>query len=177
MSFLLHNKGRKVMTTKKRLFVAIELPKSLKTKLGSLQKNYHIPDLRWIPLENLHITLYFFGEIDEKHLEPIKKKLTALTQSNFSFSLTLESFTPMPPQNPRMIWAHYKSNSQFANLVKQIRTASIGITSERKNKQDAIPHITCARSKKPIINIPIGLRSVSLPPLPVTEIALNRIAC
>ncbi|MBV8377939.1 MAG: RNA 2',3'-cyclic phosphodiesterase [Verrucomicrobia bacterium] len=45
-----------------RLFVGIELPASCKEVLSGLDP--HLPGLRWIPEEQLHLTLSFIGEVE-----------------------------------------------------------------------------------------------------------------
>lgn len=46
----------------KRLFVGLELPPSYKSTLFGL--NPHLPGLRWLPEEQLHLTLSFLGEVE-----------------------------------------------------------------------------------------------------------------
>jgi len=46
-----------------RLFVAIELPRRIKAELDGLRKE--IPGVRWVPLDQLHLTLAFLGEVEE----------------------------------------------------------------------------------------------------------------
>ena len=47
-----------------RLFIAIELPNGLKKELERLRTA--IPGARWVPTEQLHLTLAFLGEVDEE---------------------------------------------------------------------------------------------------------------
>lgn len=46
-----------------RLFVGLALPEGLRERLTGLRGQ--VPGARWVPPENLHITLRFIGEVDE----------------------------------------------------------------------------------------------------------------
>jgi 2'-5' RNA ligase len=46
----------------KRLFVGLELPASYKTVLSELDP--HLAGLRWLPKEQLHLTLSFLGDVE-----------------------------------------------------------------------------------------------------------------
>ena len=46
----------------KRLFVGLELPSSCKTALLALDP--HLSGLRWLPEEQLHLTLSFLGDVE-----------------------------------------------------------------------------------------------------------------
>lgn len=60
-----------------RLFLAIDLPLEVKRKLYDqltpIQKEY--PQIAWVPLENYHLTIEFFGEILPEKLIYIQKKI------------------------------------------------------------------------------------------------------
>ena len=45
-----------------RLFVALDLPEDLRDRLTHLQQG--VPAARWVPPENMHLTLRFIGEVD-----------------------------------------------------------------------------------------------------------------
>ena len=45
-----------------RLFVALTLPEEIREALAALENG--LPGVRWVPEENLHLTLRFIGEVD-----------------------------------------------------------------------------------------------------------------
>lgn len=57
-----------------RLFLAIELSDKIKkeidNQLAEIKKEY--PQFQWVPNDNYHITIYFFGEISD-HKKTINK--------------------------------------------------------------------------------------------------------
>ncbi|MBE0504193.1 MAG: hypothetical protein IBX46_08710 [Desulfuromonadales bacterium] len=56
-----------------RLFIAIELPVELKTALVKLRRD--LPGARWVPAAQIHLTLAFLGEVEEKKIEPLRAGL------------------------------------------------------------------------------------------------------
>ena len=50
-----------------RLFVALEIPESVRERLGMLQGG--VPGARWVDDDQLHLTLRFIGEVDENVLK------------------------------------------------------------------------------------------------------------
>ena len=50
-----------------RAFIAIGLPEELKAEIGRISSalSSRIPGVRWVPLENLHLTLKFLGDTEE----------------------------------------------------------------------------------------------------------------
>src|SRR5438105_4912996 len=57
----------------KRLFVALGLPQSCKEAL--LKLDPHLTGLRWIPAEQLHLTLSFLGDVDPLAEERLQQAL------------------------------------------------------------------------------------------------------
>ena len=62
-----------------KLFLAIDLPSKVKTaieeQIAPLKKEY--PSFTWIPKENYHITIHFYGEVknEKKLIERLKTQL------------------------------------------------------------------------------------------------------
>ncbi|HET6224144.1 MAG TPA: 2'-5' RNA ligase family protein, partial [Dongiaceae bacterium] len=52
-----------------RLFVALSLPEDVRWQLSLLCSG--LPNVRWVPPENFHITLRFIGEVDGGEMQDI----------------------------------------------------------------------------------------------------------
>ncbi len=68
-----------------RLFAAIEVPEPIGRDLMRLQTG--LPRARWRPLEALHITLRFFGEIGERQADDLDAELSRITSPAFDLVL------------------------------------------------------------------------------------------
>ena len=72
---------------KKRLFVALPLSEYFHKILGQYQRNYNVEGIRWTIPENLHITVYFLGYIDEERVGDVEDKIRGVCAGFSSFDL------------------------------------------------------------------------------------------
>lgn len=126
-----------------RLFLAIDLPDKIKTKLEKqifvLKKQY--PQFNWVAPENFHITLYFFG--DRYDSDKIIKKVKDLLWNQPSFylySLNLDVFV----NNKLITYLTFQREKRIEELAKIIKN---GFEANQPQKK-FIPHLTLARSSR-----------------------------
>jgi 2'-5' RNA ligase len=124
-----------------RLFVALDLPWSIKQRLSILAGG--LPGARWITAENYHLTLRFIGEVPPHRAEEVDHALATLRARSFSLSLagvgTFEKGGRMSS-----LWVGAERNPALEHLQTKIETAlqRAGIEAERRR---FIPHVTLAR--------------------------------
>jgi 2'-5' RNA ligase len=123
-----------------RLFTAIEIPETLRTRLTFLQAG--VPGARWTPVENLHLTLRFIGEVDEPTAIDIDAVLGALREP--SFELTLRGVGEFGGRDPHAIWAGVAPSPALHHLVAKIESALQRMGLEAETRKYA-PHVTLAR--------------------------------
>ena len=60
-----------------RLFVALEISEAVRENLAAIRNNFSSIDsqVRWVPPQNLHVTLKFIGSVPQEKLEPITEAL------------------------------------------------------------------------------------------------------
>jgi 2'-5' RNA ligase len=99
-----------------RLFLAIELPGRLRSRLEQLQEELQGMDweLRFSPPEKLHLSLHFLGETPDNLLEDLHHDLGALCHARRPFDLGVGGLGAFPNwADPRVVWAgvHDKAGS------------------------------------------------------------------
>ncbi|TPE43507.1 RNA 2',3'-cyclic phosphodiesterase [Pontibacter mangrovi] len=155
-----------------RLFVAAALPPLLLGKLQEQTHPYAHPAVRMMPAQNLHLTLYFIGNVAARELESIKSRVAQVAGRQQRFTLLLSSIEPGPkPRHPRLVWARFAPHPAFEALSLDLAQA---LSPQPVTKLKAIPHITLARFRKdapPPLHLPT-LTSQEPLKLPVHEIAL-----
>ena len=90
-----------------RSFLAIEIPRAIQEKIEEVQKDLRssYADVRWVNPEKIHLTLKFFGSIEESRIEPIVKSIEGPVQNISSFSIKVRGVGAFPNlKNPRVIW-------------------------------------------------------------------------
>jgi len=131
-----------------RAFIAIELPETLKKKLGALAASLSTSKMaaKWVKPKNLHITLKFLGEVPEEGLSAIITVLEKLGQSYDQFTVKAEGFGCFPARGkPRVLFVEIGQRRILQTLVAELEEhlAELGFSKEGRFKA----HITLARFK------------------------------
>ncbi len=90
-----------------RSFLAIELPGTILKKIGEVQEDLKssYADVRWVSFERIHLTLKFFGNINESRIEPLVKSIEGQIWATVPFPLRVKGIGAFPHlKNPRVIW-------------------------------------------------------------------------
>jgi len=126
-----------------RLFIAVDLPDGLRENLASM--SFGIPGARWVPPEQLHLTVRFIGEVDGSLYRDIKD---VLDQIHFtSFRLQLKGVGYFPPRRaPRVLWVGVEKSGELLQLKKKIDATLLRLKLEPEGRKFS-PHITLARLK------------------------------
>ena len=136
---------------KKRIFIAINLPKNIKRKLSVYQEKWPKLPIKWVKPNNLHITLVFIGSIRDEELSEVCKITKEAVSENSSFSINLNKiyYGPLGKFPPRMIWAGGERIKELAdlknNLEKSLIHTGTNFISENRNFK---PHITLGRIRQ-----------------------------
>lgn len=156
-----------------RLFLGLWLPGQWRERLAGLE--VPCPGVKWVEKENLHLTLRFLGEVDEKSLPSLQKHLASISLSPF----TLQSSGPgaFPDRlAPRVLWWGVRGRTERdSQRLFQLKTevdealSRWGMAPEARGWR---PHITLARVKEGARVYWPPQQNILLPPWPVTGFAL-----
>jgi len=142
-----------------RLFVALEIPSTVRANLADLLKSLHAvsPQMRWVRLQNLHVTLKFIGEVPEARLAAIRAGL-AQVRSEGPVTLNFRGLGFFPGEkHPRVFWAGIAASPNLKTLAVVIDEVMemLGVPREQRPFS---PHLTLARFEPP--RLPEQLRAV-----------------
>jgi 2'-5' RNA ligase len=131
-----------------RLFVALDLAEDVRGALRELISKLQPKSqgARWVPPENLHVTLKFIGHVDEEKLRPIQGAL-ATVHSSEPVNLHFRGMGFFPNEfKPRAVWCGIAASPNLAALAADIdqALAPLGVAADTR---PFTPHLTLARFK------------------------------
>jgi 2'-5' RNA ligase len=133
-----------------RVFLAIELPELLQhavaARLESLRPR--LPDARYTPAANLHLTLHFFGERTPERVDEVAAALGPVVAPHPPFTLQITAAGSFPPSRPRVLWLGLAPSPELAALQGDVARALAGLR-ETVDERPFHPHVTLARVKAP----------------------------
>ena len=128
-----------------RLFIAIELPKEIKDYLFTIKDKFSkdLAKINWTAKKNLHLTLKFLGEVNEKSIDDIINQLKKIKFSEFI--LELDGFGLFPNERKiNVIWVGIKDYVKVMELQQNIEDNLRNIFEKEK---EFSCHITLGRVK------------------------------
>ncbi len=128
----------------KRLFIAIDLPDSVRKLLAGLDP--HIRGVRWTEAAQMHLTLAFFGDVPEDVEPTVREKLIAIEFGAFFLSVAgVGTFATKGA--PKIIWIGLgKAHPHLFQIYKRVQEAALAVGIEPELRPWH-PHITVARCR------------------------------
>ncbi|MGQ9863821.1 MAG: RNA 2',3'-cyclic phosphodiesterase [Bacteroidia bacterium] len=139
-----------------RLFLGFDLPLQMRSWLLQIRPAWEARDLRWVPLENWHLTLAFLGEVEEAHLPTLQQKLEDFFASQKAILLKANRLEWVPsPQKARLLWLRMESTQAYEDLIRKLhQLLHLPLT------EPPLPHITLLRCSHAT-----GRENLLLPPV------------
>ena len=156
-----------------RIFIAINLSEKLRKELGALQDKW--PDLpaRWTKSENLHITLFFLGNVNDQEVCDICSLAAEVGKDHEPFDLTVDKVFYGPPKKypPRMVWAGGEVSKELGSLQKDLESSFFEFSGGDYSESGGYgfsPHITLARIEQ------FGLKKMEAEEIPIIDEKIGR---
>ncbi len=127
-----------------RLFVALAIPKSVAQSLMLLQGG--VPGARWQTREQLHLTLRFIGEVENRDVDLIDDMLAGIMADGFT--LQLHGVGQFGNKQPHSLWAGVRPNPALDHLARKVDSA-IRRVGQPQDAHPFKPHVTLARMRYP----------------------------
>jgi RNA 2',3'-cyclic 3'-phosphodiesterase len=137
-----------------RAFIAIDLPHPLQDAIErqTIRLRQTLGDdlVRWIPIQNMHLTLKFIGNIAASHVDFLKQLIARTAESHPQFDLQIGGFGSFPNSKlPRVLWAGIHAPADLASLQKNIEAGASRLGYERDERPFS-PHLTLGRVRQNI---------------------------
>ena len=132
-----------------RLFVALIPPPRLQACLAGVQASFaaiRARAFRWVPRENLHLTLQFLGPIEDQRICFFEKAFASVAEKIALFSLRVGGLGCFPtPLRPAILWSGITSGKTALEVLQRsvtLATTKLGVVPEARPFQG---HLTLAR--------------------------------
>lgn len=122
----------------KRVFIAINLPETVKKQVGKWNKSLQSNGIKIVEEKNLHITILFLGNKKKAQIKEILTKFKSLQKIQCFKAKTSEPGV----FDGRVLWLGVKPEKNFEEIYRNVCI----LTGE--SQQRFHPHITIARNKK-----------------------------
>ena len=131
-----------------RAFIAIELPPTIRQQLEKVVRQFQaqrLTGVRWVAVNNIHLTLKFLGDSSPHSLEKLTARIEPAARSVSPFPIQVTGLGAFPnPRRPRVIWVGLQAPPALAELQKAIeaQAAAVGFSLDARGFS---PHLTLGR--------------------------------
>lgn len=134
----------------KRTFIALPVPitEKLKEETEFYKKNIHGLNVKWVELNNMHLTLAFLGDSSVQQIELVKQGLQEIVPKYQSFNIMLTSAGAFKNlHNPQVLWLGLEIGSILQEIYNETKEMIQAAGFEPENRAFK-PHLTIGRVKK-----------------------------
>jgi 2'-5' RNA ligase len=133
----------------KRIFIAlkVETGETLLTMIYSLKSGLSKDIIKWVNPDNIHITLSFLGDTEERKIKSISSMLNEKCKGSGKFELIIKgSGVFRNLSDPRIIWTGIEPSEKLMNLYEIIMNGLEGLDIKLEDRPFK-PHLTIGRIK------------------------------
>lgn len=134
-----------------RTFIAVDLGQKLRDRCVAMQENLAKlgASLKWVEPDNLHVTLLFLGEVDERAVPEVCAAVAAVCVQHDTFTLSVEKVGCFgSPRRPRTLWAGVgEGATELIALHDALEPPLLDLGCYRREERPFTPHITLGRAK------------------------------
>ena len=134
--------------TQVRAFLAIDLDDDLKPKINKIIREFKDIDTRikYVELQNLHLTLKFFGDIDTNGLDVLENAIAQVVSEFDPFTIRIKGCGAFPNKNHiKVIWVGIDDDKIIRTLHDQLDKEFTRLGFDRDRKFST--HLTIGRMK------------------------------
>ena len=137
-----------------RVFCAVELPAEVRARLEDHMRRLRkeVPDAAasWGRVENIHLTLKFFGNIEVKRIQEISEAAERAVKEFSTFRIDVGGVGVFPRSSrPQVLWIGVADPSGHLSALQERFENECAAEGFPKEDHAYKPHLTIARLRKP----------------------------
>ena len=162
-----------------RVFCAVELPPEVRKQLGEhiLKLRKAIPDVAasWSRVENIHLTLKFFGNVPLDRIEGISVAASRAVAEFSPFPIGVGDTGVFPrPSRPQVLWIGVSDPARRLSALQERLENECAAEGFSKEDRAYRPHLTIARIRRPEAGRRLADTHLQMN-FPTTEVELNEL--
>jgi RNA 2',3'-cyclic 3'-phosphodiesterase len=134
-----------------RTFIGVDIGKAIRDRAVALQETLAEAgtDVKCVEPENLHVTLLFLGEVEDRTVPAVCQAVANATREHAPFPLSIERAGCFPnPRRPRILWIGVGEGTQeLVALHDALEPPLLNLGCYRREERKYTPHITLGRVK------------------------------
>jgi 2'-5' RNA ligase len=134
-----------------RTFIAVEVGPSVRAAAVALQQALAKSgaEVKWVEPTNLHITLLFLGEVDEREVHTVCRAVDGAVRGEPPFAVRVCGVGAFPtPRRPKTVWAGITDGAEeLTRLYDLLERPLIELGCYRREERGYTPHLTLGRVK------------------------------
>jgi 2'-5' RNA ligase len=132
-----------------RAFIAIDLSPEILQHLEQvsvqLKKRLEGVPVRWVPVDNIHLTLKFLGDVSLANVDMLKKILQTEVDGHHAFEISVGGLGAFPStRRPRVVWVGVEAPAELAAVQNGVESAMARLGYAREERPFT-PHLTLGR--------------------------------
>lgn len=131
-----------------RLFIALNIPKKERQRIhraARVLREENLP-VRWVDLDNFHLSLKFLGEVRTDGLSAIEAAMSKVAEGTRAFSTSLGGFGAFPTiRRPQVLWLGVSASAELRCLKQDLEWA-LAVCGFETETRAFHPHITLGRA-------------------------------
>jgi len=135
-----------------RAFIAVNLSPEILSRVGEISEQMQnlcrgVP-VRWVPVENMHLTLKFLGDVSVSNIELLQKILRKVGALHSACEISVGGVGAYPKiQKPRVLWIGLEAPPELYALQKAVEGETEKLGYSREDRPFS-PHLTIGRVQK-----------------------------
>jgi len=146
-----------------RTFIALDPGKAIRERMVALQESLGRTgtEVKWVEPQNLHVTLLFLGEVDNRDLMPVCRAVEEAARAHQPFELSIEGTGCFPNmRRPRIVWTGVGQGlAEVRALHDALEIPLLALGCYRREERQFTPHVTLGRirTEKPMNELAAAL--------------------
>ena len=137
-----------------RTFIAVDIPspirQAIQQKTAALRQTLGARLVRWVAVENLHLTFKFLGDVSPENVKMLSRLLAAEAEPIHAFELQIGGLGSFPSlRRPRVLFVGVQAPAGLEALFRGIEAACTRLGYESESRGFS-PHLTIGRVRQEI---------------------------